>query len=100
MSFWEEEIWGGLIRNYAVAFMEKLLQFFFCGCMGNPGSFFRLRNRHRQDICHSAFSEIFDKEDNEWREGEELPTSESILIDTKDYPMELFIEEILSITAI
>ncbi|WP_322181991.1 hypothetical protein [Neglectibacter caecimuris] len=51
-------------------------------------------------IVVGIFSEIFDKEDNEWREGEELPTSESILIDTKDYPMELFIEEILSITAI
>ena len=51
-------------------------------------------------IVVGIFSEIFDKEDNEWREGEDLPTSESILIDTKDYPMELFIEEILSITAI
>lgn len=51
-------------------------------------------------IIVGIFSEIFDKEDNEWREKEGLPTSESILIDTKDYPMELFIEEILSITAI
>ena len=51
-------------------------------------------------IVVGIFSEIFDNEDNEWREGEDLPTSESILIDTKDYPMELFIEEILSITAI